>query len=884
MDKFDYKVTMIVPIYNVENYLRNCLDSLVAQTIAPKDFEILLIDDGSPDHSIDIMREYAEKHSNMKILRKENEGPSSTRNYGIKHAKGKYIMYIDADDTLSPETVKEVTDFFDRHYDEVDVVTYKEIPIINGQEGSPHFRYKTLITSGVYDLTQENNYFISQTRINICVKNELENNILFDLDLEFIHEDQKYCIELIRKKMKIGFCNKGMYYYLHQPDSIVRTFFYAYYIFEKTMKFWEDVFAYYEDGEIPFYIQAMYLNDVNWKTCCDILLPYHYEATKFQEATSRILSLLNKVNDEIILRHPNVDNFHRQYYIGLKENNDIKLYTGPNYISITNHDSVIFSCQKIEIVLLQFKVKNNKIQFMGFVKSAAFNFLKQPKIYLIKNHQLENAEELDTQLSSWSHYKTKTLTNKFWLFSMDLDMNGLESFELSVSIEGKLYDTYYYFMPSVYFNHGEKRYIYYKESRAFEYNAGVFYIKEINPAEFKQNMRQIRRRYLIHEPKLWALRNLCLLNIKRHDNVWLYYDCKGVKRDNGYYQFVHDFDKKDGVRRYYVINEDDFQQKKREFPKKYRKYMVKFGSRFHKYLFLKARKVITAFIEHGNYVPFPPERLPRVIEVSNQPDIIYLQHGVLHAHVPWKYSLDRLVIDKEVISTYYEKENLINNYRFRENALIPCGMPRYDHIDVNQKSVNRILFAPSWRKYLVGMVDGEWVTTEDKFSASKYFKESSSFLNSKKLETLLEKYDYYLDFKLHPILERYKHLYHITNKRVTMAESIISETEYSIFMTDFSSFVFDFVYLERPIIYFLPDMDMFRAGMNDYREIDIPFEDGFGDLVLNAEEAVTAIEKIFNNDGKPEQKYAVKMKDFFFYKDNHQTDRLYEALIKDEAE
>lgn len=882
MDKFDYKVTMIVPIYNVENFLRKCLDSLVAQTIAPKDFEILLIDDGSQDHSIDIMQEYAEKYPNMKILRKENEGLSLTRNYGIKHARGKYIMYIDADDTLSPETVSEVTNFFDNHYDEIDLVSYKEIPIIDGQKAAPHFRYKTLVTSGVYDLTNIYNAFISQTRINVCVKNNRENPVLFDPDREFRHEDQKYCIEVVRQKMKIGFCDKGTYFYLHQPDSIVRTFFYAYYIFEKTMKFWEDVFAYYEDGEIPYYIQAMYLNDVNWKTCSDILLPYHYEPEKFLEAKARVLRLLNKVDDEIILRHPSLDNFHRQYFIELKKNTEIKVYTGPNNLTITNHNTVIYSSQKIEIILLQFKVKADNLRFMGFVKSAAFNYLDQPKVFLIKNHQYESAEELETQLSSWSYYKAKTQTNKFWLFTIELDLDDLQSFEIKVNIEDKQYDTYYYFMPMVYFNHAEKRYTYYKNGRAFVYNSGIFYIKEMDDAEYRQNMKQIRRRYLTEEPKLWALRNLCLWNIKRHDNVWLYYDCKGVKRDNGYYQFEHDFDKQDGVRRYYVINEDNFQEKKREFPPKYRKHLVKFGSRFHKYLFLKARKIITAFIEHGNYVPFPPERFPRVIEVSNQPDIIYLQHGVLHAHVPWKYSLDRLVIDKEVISTHYEKENLINNYRFREDALIPCGMPRYDHIDVNQKSVNRILFAPSWRKYLVGMEGGEWVTTEGKFLASKYYEETNSFLNSKELETLLEKHDYYLDFKLHPILERYKHLYHITNKRVTMAESIISETEYSIFMTDFSSFVFDFVYLERPIIYFLPDMDMFRAGMNDYRELDIPFEEGFGDLVLNAKEAVTAIEKILNNGGKPEQKYADKMKDFFYYKDNRQTDRLYEALRKEE--
>lgn len=881
MKNFEYKVTMIVPIYNMEEFLRDCLDSLARQTIDPKEMEILLIDDGSPDNSIEIMREFAEKYPNMKILRKENEGLSRTRNYGIQRARGKYIMYIDADDTLSPETVEKVTAFFDKHYDEVDLVTYKEIPLIAGEEGKPHYRYKTLVDSGVYDLNRMENAFISQTRVNVCVKNEGENNILFDLDREFRHEDQKYCIEVVRRKMKIGFCNKGVYYYLHQPQSIVRTFFYAYYIFEKTMKFWEDVFAYYEDDKIPYYIQALYLNDLSWKTCSDILLPYHYGEQQMREAQDRLLRLLDKVEDEIILRHPSVDNFHRQYYIRLKENTDFSILTGPNEIAVTNHGSLVFDTKRMEIVLLKFKVKNNKIQFMAFLKSAVFNYLDKPKIYLIKNHKYEEAEELDLQLSSWSYYHAKVMTNKFWLFSVELDLNKLHSFEFKVALEDQLVDTYYYFMPNVYFSHAAKRYSYYKEGKEFRQETGVFYINKINQQQYQKDMAKIKNRYKKTDRKLWALRNFALKHIKKYENVWLYYDCKGVKRDNGYYQFVHDFEKKDGVRRYYVINEEDFRKKRRQFPRKYRKYMIQFDGRMHKLLFLKAQKLITAFIERNNYMPFSPKRYQKVVEVSNQPDIIYLQHGVLHAHVPWKYSLDRLVIDKEVISTPYEKENLIKNYRFHEDALLPCGMPRYDYIDVNQKSVNRILFAPSWRKYLVGMVGGEWVTTEGKFLASKFFEETSRFLNSKELEEILDKNDFYLDFKLHPILERYKHLYTIDNKRVTMAESVISETEYKIFMTDFSSFVFDFVYLQRPIVYFLPDQDMFRAGMNDYREIDIPFEDGFGELALTAEEAVSAVSKIMDNQCEPEKKYADKMKDFFYYKDNDQCERIYQGLNGD---
>ena len=879
MNKFEYKVTMIVPIYNMEKFLRDCLESLVNQTISLDDMEILLIDDGSPDNSIDIMEEYAAKYPCMKILRKENEGLSMTRNYGIKRAKGKYIMYIDADDTLTPETVESVTRFFDKHYDEVDLVSYKEIPIKNGKESKLHFRYNTLVQSGVYDLNLIDNAFISQTRVNICVKNMFEDNILFDTDREFRHEDQKYCTEILRRKMKLGYCSKGTYLYLYQAESIVRTYFYAYYIFEKTMKFWEELFANYE-GAVPNYIQALYLNDISWKTVMDILLPYHYDKEKFEEARDRVKALLNRVSDEIILRHPGVDNFHRQYFINLKDGNDIKLYSGANMIVVTNHDKVIYNTNKIQIILRYFKVKGDKIKIIAFLKSAVFNYVDKPKLYMIKNRHYDKPREIELRESSWSYYRAKTKTNHFWLFQLEIDTTKVKSFEFKVEVGGSKFDTSYFFMPQVFFSHKFKRYEYYKGGKEYRFNEGTFYISKADPEKQRAQLKKVRAKYRKKNRKLWLVRNLCTRNIKRYDNVWLYYDCKGVRKDNGYYQFIHDFEKNDGVRRYYVVN-GDLNEVKDLFTRKQRKYLVRFGSGFHKFLFLKARKVITAFIEVNNYMPFTRKVYSKLMDVSNQPDLIYLQHGVLHAHVPWKYSLDRLGVEKEVISTHYERENLINNYCFSEKNLIECGMPRYDYIDPNEESVNRILFAPSWRKYLVGVNGTEWVTTEGKFLQSQFFEETSRFLNSTELQEMLEKHDFYLDFKLHPILERYKHLYNITNDRVTMAESVISETQYKIFMTDFSSFVFDFVYLEKPIIYFLPEDEMFRAGMNDYREIDIPFEDAFGDLALTAEEAVAAIKKLLDNDCKPEKKYAEKMKDFFFYKDNNQTERLYQALIED---
>ena len=94
-------ISIIVPVYNVEKYLRECLDSIMSQTY--QNFECLLINDGSPDHSADICREYVEKDSRFRYFEKENGGVSSARNLGIEHSKGEYITFIDSDDWVDSD-------------------------------------------------------------------------------------------------------------------------------------------------------------------------------------------------------------------------------------------------------------------------------------------------------------------------------------------------------------------------------------------------------------------------------------------------------------------------------------------------------------------------------------------------------------------------------------------------------------------------------------------------------------------------------------------------------------------------------------------------------------------------------------------------------------
>ena len=91
-------VSVIVPVYKVENVSHYCIDSILNQTFM--DFELILIDDGSPDNSGKICDEYAKIDSRVKVVHKENEGVSAARNAGLELAKGKYICFVDSDDYI----------------------------------------------------------------------------------------------------------------------------------------------------------------------------------------------------------------------------------------------------------------------------------------------------------------------------------------------------------------------------------------------------------------------------------------------------------------------------------------------------------------------------------------------------------------------------------------------------------------------------------------------------------------------------------------------------------------------------------------------------------------------------------------------------------------
>ena len=128
------KVSVIVPVYNVEKYLRKCLDSIIQQTY--QNLEILIINDGSTDGSDVICREYVEKDTRIAYITKENSGVSDTRNMGLKQASGDYVTFVDSDDWIEKTYVEELYDKITTYNADIAIANYY---LFNDSEGLFYF-------------------------------------------------------------------------------------------------------------------------------------------------------------------------------------------------------------------------------------------------------------------------------------------------------------------------------------------------------------------------------------------------------------------------------------------------------------------------------------------------------------------------------------------------------------------------------------------------------------------------------------------------------------------------------------------------------------------------------------------------------------------------
>ncbi len=211
------KISVIIPVFNSEKYLRECLDSVVDQTF--KDIEIICVNDGSTDSSLQILEEYAQKDNRIKFFNQKNLGPAAARNAGFNVARGEYIQFIDADDILEKNALE--TSYNKITAANSDMVIFCHRRMINGST-----KHNNLSSMRSYiDNPGDINLFLPFTNYvwDKLIKKEflLKNNILFNKNI-VVSEDGYYILTCLKNKPSIEYIQEILYTYRDAENSFTK--------------------------------------------------------------------------------------------------------------------------------------------------------------------------------------------------------------------------------------------------------------------------------------------------------------------------------------------------------------------------------------------------------------------------------------------------------------------------------------------------------------------------------------------------------------------------------------------------------------------------------------------------------------------------------------
>lgn len=224
------KVSIIVPVYNIASYLRDCLDSILQP--GNNSIEVIAVNDGSTDSSPDILQEYADKDSRVKVLHKTNGGLASARNYGLLHVSGDYVLFIDSDDIIAPhamdnliqvaqEKQADIVSFgFKKFYQNTDITDLNNISEFNARliDQQEMFRicfdesYKTKYCSGAYACAR-------------LYKKSVIDGLIFDVNRR-LYEDEDFTSKLLsslNENHRIVLLDIPIYYYRQRQSSLVHS-------------------------------------------------------------------------------------------------------------------------------------------------------------------------------------------------------------------------------------------------------------------------------------------------------------------------------------------------------------------------------------------------------------------------------------------------------------------------------------------------------------------------------------------------------------------------------------------------------------------------------------------------------------------------------------
>lgn len=903
MEKKEFKFSVITPIYMVEEYLEKTIESVVKQTIGfEKNIQLILVNDGSPDNSDIICKKYKEKYpENIIYIEKDNGGVSSARNEGFKYAKGKYVNFLDSDDIWDTKAFKAVYKFFEKYYNDIDVVACR----INQFDAVSRLHvldYKFDNGDRVIDIRKpEDSDKFTMHVTSAFFKKEAIDGVSFDNTVKF-GEDSLFINSLILEKAKYGVLQSANYYYRKRKNgsSTIQTQkkdieYYTlspkahyYGVINKSKKLYSKV--------LP-YVQSNLAYDIGWRFKSATPEAIRSNTSLIAEYEALIKDILNYVDEKVILNSKvhkdlriksemltlrNGKDFYEDTYYNEVEN--AIFYKDINILQLDKTNKLF----KIEIL----NVEKNKVTLEGVVSKWLFECCpdaeKRVSIFVGK-------KEIPLQLSDYKHNVDETYyytKEKFYKFSVEIPIGKrLRKRKVLRVKAGIFYDdklanlrlSYGKFVPN-----NVKFKPHYKFYNKYLFICGKKAIKITKPkhkafTHLKNEISCLN----------WLVKNkqskFAIMRIKyyffshlryRHKKIWLISDRMDKARDNAEYLFKFlrenpNVDK--SIVPIFAISKDSVDVERIKQIGK----VIYFDDKKYINYFLASDKVISSTCGEYTINPFEPNEKIYINDLLTY-KYVFLQHGIIINDLSkWLCKFNKN-IDIFVTSAKHEYDSVVNgDYGYTEKQVKLTGMPRYDML--HNDAQKQVVIIPTWRNSIKAAFDNNTRSVYYKeFKKTKYFKFFNSLINNERLLECLKNNGYSGLFCLHPIhakqyVDFKENDVFKVNKGFVDYQDVFSKS--SLLVTDYSSVSTDFAYLRKPIVYAQFDFDTFFDGAN-YKQGYFNYKnDGFGPVACDLESTVDEIIKLVENNCKIDDKYLKRINEYFAFNDKNNSMRVYQEII-----
>ena len=871
----DKLISVVIPCYNVADYIHDTLDSVIGQTLDFRsNIEIVLVDDGSEDDTLEICKRYEKKYpNNITIIHQKNQGQATARNVGLKYVTGKYVNFLDADDTLQKNTFSNVVNFFEPHYSEIDLVAFP-MYFFGRKTGDHLLNYKFKETK-VIDLEEYWDYPQLSASSAVFKRTVFDK---FEFDTELISsEDAVMVNKILLEKMAYGVLKDGGYNYRRRFDesSTIDTSIQDKRFYNGRLKgFFRELIDYSKKtvGYVPKFIQYLEVYDLQWMLMSDDIESL-LDADEMNEFNNNLRYVLANIDDDVINFHFKEDPYKIKNHMFKLKYDGFTLTTDNDQVTISVPGQKLDTLNNHIFYLDIVEIKNNTLYISG-VLSSYFNS-RDMDIVLVKT--VDGKEEIfKSQIVSYHNRRESKYSESKLCFDFEVPVNSNENATARLQImfhaDGREIPIRLHvkFLNHARLSHFSTCAVW--GDYLISFKDDTFSITHTSYLKLLKYELRILMRLIYHRWPYWTsafffhLAYIVMFPFYKNKRIWTVMDRIDMADDNAehFYRYASRID--DGIDKYFTISKDsrDFSRLSEEF-----KNVIPYYSIKQRILFIFSEKIVSSQADDQNLNPFFGKHNQLYSGIANA-DIMFLQHGVIKDDMSnWLRKYDKnvqlLVTTADIEAESFKKYD----YHYRDGVVQVLGLPRYDNLENNSKN-KQILIMPSWRRNLIHL-------DNDQIAKSQYFQRFNSLINNERLIELAKSKGYKIIFKPHPNTFRFIELFDENDYVKIDGESKYQDlfNNSSLMITDYSSLAFDFAYIKKPLMYYQYGNDYhFGDNFFDYETM------GFGEVIKEEDELIDTIEEYLNNDCEMKDVYLERSNKFYKYNDKNNCKRVYDAIMK----